>query len=53
MLDGCCFSLEDSTVVFHLEEVLCDGVLRRFVLSDNGHNTYLSILSRENVKNGT
>ena len=25
MLDGCCFSLEDSTVVFHLEEVLCDG----------------------------
>ena len=29
MLDGCCFSLEDSTVVFHLEGVLCDGFCTR------------------------
>ena len=25
MLDGCCFGLEDSTVVFHFEGMLCDG----------------------------
>ena len=26
MLDGCCFCLEDSTVVFHFEGMLCDGL---------------------------
>ena len=25
MLDGCRFGLEDSTVVFHFEGMLCDG----------------------------
>ena len=26
MLDGCRFCLEDSTVVFHFEGMLCDGL---------------------------
>ena len=34
MLDGCCFSLEDSTVVFHLEGVLCDGFCTSIGVSD-------------------